>query len=84
MNHKEIKKRHAEITSRYLAGKTLQEFGDAIGRKRQEVYMWKVGKQSPPPVMLMKIVKFQNGASWVVGWAKECLDVYLDRRNNGK
>ena len=72
------KQRHAEITSRYLAGKTLNELGSQIDRTRQEVYMWKKGLQSPPAVMLLKVIQSATAVDWVLDWAAECLKVYLE------
>ena len=72
------KQKHAQITSRYLAGKTLNELGSQIDRTRQEVYMWKSGKQSPPAVMLLKIIQASAADAWVIDWAEECLRVYME------
>ena len=78
MTHKEQRKLHAAITAKYLEGKTLQEFGDAIGRMPQEVHHWKVALQSPPAVLLYKLSLSSTADEWVVSWAEECLKVYLE------
>jgi len=73
-----IKQSHAIITSRYLAGRTLSDLGRQIGRTRQEVWMWKQGIQSPPAVMLLKIIQASAADAWVIDWAEECLRVYME------
>lgn len=77
MNHKLIKLAHAEITKRYLEGKTLEEFGNAIGRNLQEVSHWKNARQSPPAVLLYRLSLSDTAADWVRKWAGECLNVWL-------
>ena len=78
INMTDIKQRHAEITRRFLVGKTLSDLGRQIDRTRQEVYMWKSGKQSPPAVMLLKIIQLSAADDWVIDWAEECLRCYLE------
>lgn len=71
----------AEITRRYLTGKTLQAFADALGSNenisRVSVYQWSKGQFAPDPIMLNRITRSPLAEDWAREWARECLDALL-------
>ena len=64
-----------QITNRYLEGKTLQQFADAlgIGAPRQSVSQWALGTHEPSPRKLWDVIQSPMAEPWAKEWARECL-----------
>jgi hypothetical protein len=70
----------AIITNRYLIDKRLRlrEFADGLGLpniKRQHVFNWKRGINSPEPMTLFRVIASPASKPWAKAWAGECLSI---------
>ncbi|HSW63812.1 MAG TPA: hypothetical protein VLH56_10980 [Dissulfurispiraceae bacterium] len=73
-----------EITRKHLEGRTLEKFAASLGipSSKQQVWMWKSGKQAPDTLTLFRVIASPTAEAWARAWAGECLSVIQSDRES--